>query len=55
MKESPATIPKAIEIYQAILEIRAKHEDALINLGTILYNQRHYEQAEQHYRLAILC
>ena len=53
-EESPATIPLAMEIYQRILTIRPEHADALINLGTILYNLRQYEQAEQHYRQATL-
>jgi len=52
LEENPATIPEAMEIYQAILAMRPEHAPALINLGTIHYNLRKYEQAEQHYRRA---
>ncbi|MEO6806717.1 MAG: tetratricopeptide repeat protein [Edaphobacter sp.] len=54
MEENPATISQAIEIYQEILTIRPEHAPALINLGTIHYNLRKYEQAERHYRGATL-
>jgi tetratricopeptide (TPR) repeat protein len=54
LEENPATILQAMEIYQAILAIRPEHAPALINLGTIHYNLRKYEQAEQHYRKATL-
>jgi tetratricopeptide (TPR) repeat protein len=52
LEENPATIPQAMEIYQEILTIRPEHAPALINLGTIHYNLRRYELAEQHYRKA---
>ena len=52
LEENPATIPQAMEIYQSILVIRPQHAPALINLGTIHYNLRKYEQAERHYRRA---
>jgi tetratricopeptide (TPR) repeat protein len=52
LEEIPATIPQAMEIYQAILAIQPEHAPALINLGTIHYNLRRYELAEQHYRRA---
>jgi tetratricopeptide (TPR) repeat protein len=54
MEENPATIPEAIVLYQAILAIRPDHAPALINLGTIHYNQREYEHAEQLYRRATI-
>ena len=54
LEENPATIPQAMDIYQAILTIRPQHAPALINLGTIHYNQRRYELAEEHYRKATL-
>jgi tetratricopeptide (TPR) repeat protein len=50
LEENPATISQAIEIYQEILVIRPEHAPALINLGTIHYNLRKYEQAERYYR-----
>jgi tetratricopeptide (TPR) repeat protein len=52
LEESPNTIPEAVEIYQSILVIRPEHAPALINLGTIHYNLRRYELAEEHYRKA---
>jgi tetratricopeptide (TPR) repeat protein len=52
LEESPATIQEAVETYQAILVIRPQHAPALINLGTIHYNLRRYELAEEHYRKA---
>ena len=51
-EESPATIPQAMKIYQAILAMQPKHAPALINLGTIHYNLSHYQQAERYYRKA---
>jgi tetratricopeptide (TPR) repeat protein len=54
MEESPATIPAAIELYQTILAITPGHASALINLGTIHYNQREYEHAERLYRQATI-
>jgi tetratricopeptide (TPR) repeat protein len=54
LEENPATIMQAMEIYQTILTIRPEHAPALINLGTIHYNLRKYEQAEQHYRKATI-
>jgi tetratricopeptide (TPR) repeat protein len=54
LEENPATILQAMEIYQTILAIRPEHAPALINLGTIHYNLRKYEQAEQHYRKATI-
>jgi tetratricopeptide (TPR) repeat protein len=54
LEEDSATILQAMDIYQAILAIRPEHAPALINLGTIHYNLRKYEQAEQHYRKATI-
>jgi tetratricopeptide (TPR) repeat protein len=52
LEENPATTPKAVEIYHAILALRPQHAPALINLGTIHYNLREYQQAERLYRQA---
>jgi tetratricopeptide (TPR) repeat protein len=52
LEEKPSTLPQAVQQYEHILQIRPDHAPALINLGTILYNQREYEQAEQLYRRA---
>jgi tetratricopeptide (TPR) repeat protein len=52
LEENPATVPQAMEIYQAILAMQPEHAPALINMGTIHYNLRRYDLAEQHYRKA---
>jgi tetratricopeptide (TPR) repeat protein len=52
MEEDPATVADAMETYHELLSIRPTHAPALINLGTIHYNKREYEQAEQLYRRA---
>lgn len=54
MEENSATIPSAVEIYEAILARKPQHAPALINLGTIHYNRREYERAEALYRKATL-
>ncbi len=54
LEEKPATLPQAVERYEQILAIRPGHAPALINLGTILYNRREYEQAETLYRRATI-
>ena len=52
LEEKPSTVCQAVERYEQILAIRSNHAPALINLGTILYNRREYEQAEMLYRRA---
>jgi tetratricopeptide (TPR) repeat protein len=52
MEERAETVSQAAEIYEAILSARPEHAPALINLGTIHYNMRHYERAERLYRRA---
>jgi tetratricopeptide (TPR) repeat protein len=52
LEENPATIQAAAEIYAAILVMRPQHAPALINLGTIHYNLRRFEDAEGLYRQA---
>jgi len=54
LEESAATTSQAIEMYEAILEVRPAHAPALINLGTIHYNLRDYAAAERFYRRATL-
>ena len=49
-EETPATLAKAIETYEAILSAKPTHAPALINLGTIYYNRREYTAAERLYR-----
>jgi tetratricopeptide (TPR) repeat protein len=53
-EENQATIPQAMEMYQEILAIRPAHAPALINLGTIHYNLRRFELAEEYYRKATI-
>jgi tetratricopeptide (TPR) repeat protein len=54
LEENPATLVQAMELYQTILAVRPEHAPALINVGTIYYNLRKYEFAEQHYRKATI-
>ena len=51
--EEQGKIPEAVAFYEQTLAI-AEHAPAAINLGTILYNQRQFQRAEQLYRRATL-
>ncbi len=52
LEESPSTLEEAIAMYNAILDMKPEHAAACINLGTIFYNQRDFNRAEQMYRRA---
>ncbi len=52
LEEDRATIPQAMDLYRKIMTLRPRHAAAAINLGTIHYNLREFELAEQHYRRA---
>jgi tetratricopeptide (TPR) repeat protein len=52
-EETGAPIEKAIEAYCRAVELNPAAAGALVNLGTIYYRQRKYEEAERHYRSAI--
>ena len=52
LEEDPATVPEAATIYRRILELRSDHAPSAINLGTIHYNLREFDRAEQYYRRA---
>jgi tetratricopeptide (TPR) repeat protein len=52
LEESSATLEEAMEMYNAILEMKPGHAAACINLGTIFYNQRDFPRAELMYRRA---
>ena len=52
LEEDAATVRDAMEVYEAILELRPAHAPSLINLGTIHYNLRQFAEAEQLYRRA---
>jgi tetratricopeptide (TPR) repeat protein len=54
MEENPATVAHAAELYEVILAVEPLHAPALINLGTIHYNNRQYAQAERLYRRATI-
>jgi tetratricopeptide (TPR) repeat protein len=49
--EEQGKIPEAVAFYEQALAV-AEHAPAAINLGTILYNQRQFQRAEQLYRRA---
>jgi tetratricopeptide (TPR) repeat protein len=51
--EESGKTPEAIELYEWILELDARHAPSAINLGTIFYNQRQFLKAEQLYRRAV--
>lgn len=43
---------RAIELYEEILSLDPHYAPAAINLGTIHFHMRQYEQAEKYYRMA---
>jgi tetratricopeptide (TPR) repeat protein len=52
-EETGAPIEKAIEAYGKAVELNPAAAGALVNLGTIYYRQRKYEQAQRHYENAV--
>ncbi len=52
-EESEETLPKAIRAYQKAIELNPSAVGAHINLGTIYYNRRQWQLAEQCYRAAL--
>ena len=52
MEDEQGVLGRVIEMYTRAIELHPGHAAALINLGTIYYNQRQYLQAEQVYRRA---
>ncbi len=52
LEEKPETVAEAAALYAEVLQVWPKHAAASINLGTILYNDRRYDEAEQRYRAA---
>ena len=52
MEDEQGALGQVIELYNRALELHPGHAAALINLGTIYYNQRQYLQAEEVYRRA---
>jgi tetratricopeptide (TPR) repeat protein len=49
----PGGLPKAIRAYRRAIELNPKALGALLNLGTLYYNQRLLAEAEQCYRAAL--
>lgn len=52
MEDEQGAVRQVAELYSRAIELNPAHAAALINLGTIHYNQRQYQQAEQVYRRA---
>jgi tetratricopeptide (TPR) repeat protein len=54
MEDEQGAARQVVELYLRAIELHSTHAAALINLGTIYYNQRQYLQAEAVYRRATL-
>jgi tetratricopeptide (TPR) repeat protein len=52
--EESGKVRIAMDLYNRILTLAPDHAPASINLGTLHYNQHHYQRAEQLYRRATL-
>ena len=52
LEERPETVSAAAELYREVLQLWPTHAPASINLGTILYNDGRYADAENCYRAA---
>jgi tetratricopeptide (TPR) repeat protein len=52
LEEIPGRLAEGKKIYETILELQPGHAAAAINLGTIRYNEKDFEGAEQMYRRA---
>ena len=52
LEESTDTANAAADLYREVLAIWPGHAPASVNLGTLLYNQHRYAEAEQCYRTA---
>lgn len=51
-EERASTVQAAADLYREVLALWPAHAPAAVNLGTILYNQRRYAEAEAQYRFA---
>lgn len=54
LEERPETLAEAKAIYEQILHGHSGHAASAINLGTICYNERDFQRAEQLYRQATM-
>ena len=52
LEESATTVSAAADLYREVLDLWPGHAPASVNLGTLLYNQDRYAEAEQCYRTA---
>lgn len=52
LEERTETLPAAADLYRQALALWPAHAPASVNLGTILYNQQRFAEAEQYYRAA---
>ncbi len=52
LEDEQGALRRVVELYSRAVELHPTHAAALINLGTIYYNQRQYLQAEDVYRRA---
>ena len=52
LEENAETVSLAADLYREVLAVCPRHAPACINLGTVLYNQRRYPEAEECYRMA---
>lgn len=53
LEETGAPVEQAVEAYRKVLELNPGAAGALVNLGTIYYRLRKFEEAERYYREAI--
>jgi len=53
MEQTPGGVSKAIRAYRAAIELNPRAIGALLNLGTLFYNQRNMEEAERYYKAAL--
>lgn len=52
LEENAETVHAAADLYREVLGVWPSHAPARVNLGTLLYNQHRYAEAEQCYRAA---
>ncbi|HTS63090.1 MAG TPA: tetratricopeptide repeat protein [Candidatus Acidoferrales bacterium] len=53
LEETGAPVEEAVDAYRKVLELNPGAAGALVNLGTIYYRLRRFEDAEKYYRRAI--
>jgi tetratricopeptide (TPR) repeat protein len=53
LEETGAPADQVIEAYQKAIELNPGAAGALVNLGTIYYRDRRFDEAEQHYKNAL--